>query len=42
MDPVDMDDPFQYTKDERVDLRMYELQNHMKGTWQDAIRVATA
>jgi hypothetical protein len=37
-----MDDPFQYTKDKRVDLRMYQLQDHMKGTWQDTIREATA
>jgi hypothetical protein len=32
MDPIDMDNPFQYTKDERVDLHMYQLQDHMKET----------
>jgi hypothetical protein len=42
MDPVDMDDHFQYTKDKGVDLHMYQLQDHMKGTWHDAIREATA
>jgi hypothetical protein len=41
MDPVNMDDPFQYTKDEKVDLHLYQLQDHMKGTWHDAIRAAT-
>jgi hypothetical protein len=42
MNPVDMDDLFQYTTDERVDLRMYQLQDHMKGTWHDAIRATIA
>jgi hypothetical protein len=42
MDHVDMDDPFQYAKDERVNLHMYLLQEHMKGTWDDAIREAPA
>jgi hypothetical protein len=27
LNPVDMDDPFQYTEDERVDLPIYQLQN---------------
>jgi hypothetical protein len=41
VDPVDMDDPFQHTKNEKVDLYMYELQDHMNRTWHDAIREAT-
>jgi hypothetical protein len=41
-DPVDIDEPFQYTKDRREDLRRYQLQDHMKVTWHDAIREATA
>jgi hypothetical protein len=42
MDAVDMDHPFQYTIDERVALQMYQLQDHLKGTWLDARREATA
>jgi hypothetical protein len=41
MDFVNMDNPFQYTKDKRVDLHKYQLQDHMNGTWHDAIRQAT-
>jgi hypothetical protein len=37
-----MDDSFQYTKDERVDLRMYQLQDQVTGTWHDVIREAKA
>jgi hypothetical protein len=37
-----MDDPFQYTKDERVHLCIYQLQDHMKETWHDAIKEAMA
>jgi hypothetical protein len=36
-----MDNPFQYTKNESVNLHIYELQNDMKGTWHDAMRDAT-
>jgi hypothetical protein len=42
MDPVDTDNPFQYTQDKKVVLCMYELQDHMKGTWYNAIREAMA
>jgi hypothetical protein len=37
-----MDDPFQYTKDEKVNLCMYQPQDHMKDTWHDAVREAMA
>jgi hypothetical protein len=31
LDSVDMDNPSLYIKDKRVDLHMYQLQDHMKG-----------
>jgi hypothetical protein len=40
MDPVNMDDHFQYNTDERVDLLMYQLLDNRKGIWYDAIREA--
>jgi hypothetical protein len=41
IDPIDMDDPFQYTKDMRVNIHIYQVQDHMTGMWYDAIREAT-
>jgi hypothetical protein len=42
MDPVAIDDPFPHTEDEQVDLCKYQLQNHIIGTWLNAIREAMA
>jgi hypothetical protein len=32
IDQVNMDNPFHYTKNDRVGLHMYQLQDHIKGT----------
>jgi hypothetical protein len=37
LDPVDVDNPFQYTKDEKEDLCMYQLSGNMKDTWSNSI-----
>jgi hypothetical protein len=37
-----MDNPFQYTQNERVNLHMYQLQDYIKGTWHNSIREAMA
>jgi hypothetical protein len=41
IDPLNIDNPFQYTKDKQVDLCMYQLPDYMQGIWYDAIRKAT-
>jgi hypothetical protein len=41
IDSLNIDNPFQYTKDKNVDPCMYQLPDHMKGIWYNTIRKAT-
>ena len=40
--PIDHDDPFLDQPSKALDLRAFQLANHMKGKWYDSIRKATA
>jgi hypothetical protein len=42
LEPVNVDNSFQYTKDQKVNLYIYQFQDHMKGSTYDNIMEATA